>query len=130
MLDFLKNRSDKKQLRELPEILKPENPVNYNSVLDYLTGLSKSDFAKIIKSAEIYREANAKVAKVVGVKDEPTHHLMPEKPSDEQVDKDLDDMLQADDLGGSLLDIESTPDAPEPKKPQAPANSKKIDVKE
>lgn len=126
MFEFLK-RSDKKQLKEIPEILKPENPVNYNSVLDYLTGLSKADFGKIIKSAEIYREANAKVAKVVGVKDEPTHQLLPAKPDDEQIDKDLDDILETDDLSTAFLDDDEPP-APKPKKPQAPRNEKKIKV--
>lgn len=127
MLDFLKTQRTKKQLTELPGILMPENPVNYNSVLDYLTGLSKTDYAKIIKSADIYRDANAKVAKVVGVKDEPTHQLMPEKPTDAQIDSDLDNLLEADDLETAFLDD----DAPAaPKKPQAPGKAKTIEIKD
>lgn len=127
MLDFLKKNSSKKPLGELPAFMQPENPVNYNSVLDYLTGLSKPDYAKIIKSADIYRDANAKVAKVVGVKDEPTHQLMPDKPTEEEIDKDLDNMLEADDLKTAFLDDEP---AAAPKKPQAPSKSKAIEVKD
>lgn len=127
MFESLKNRKAKKTLTELPGILKPENPVNYNSVLDYLTGLSKEDYTKMIKSANIYRDANAKVAKVVGVEDEPTHQLLPEKPSDEQIDKDLDNLLEADDLETAFLD-DDEPEAP--KKPQAPSKPKAIDVKD
>lgn len=126
MFDFLKRREQKAPM-ELPGILQPENPVNYNSVLDYLTGLSDKDYKKMTGSAEVYRKANKEVAKIVGVDDRPTHTLMPEKPSDEQVEQELDSLLAADDLATAFLD-----DAPvdEPKKPQAPSKPKQIDVKE
>lgn len=128
MLEFLKPKH-KEPLSGLPELLKPEDPVNYNSVLDYLTGLSKADYSKIIKSADIYREANAKVAKVVGVKDEPTHQLMPTTQTGEEQEKDLDTMLEADDLSTAFLD-DDAPAAPKPQKPQAPGKPKQIDIKD
>lgn len=127
MFDFLKRREPKAPV-ELPAILQPENPVNYNSVLDYLTGLSDKDYKKMTGSADIYRKANKDVAKIVGVKDEPTHALMPEKPTEEQIDKDLDTMLEADDLSTAFLDDE--PPAPEQHKPQAPSKTKQIEVKD
>lgn len=112
---------------ELPAILQPENPINYNSVLDYLVGLSKSDYGKMIKSADIYRDANAKVAKVVGVKDEPTTSIQPkEEVSDDQVDSDLDTLLDSDDVAGDFLDMEEPP-AADPKKKHAP--DKRVVVK-
>lgn len=128
MFDFLKRREPKAPM-ELPGILQPENPVNYNSVLDYLVGLSDKDYKKMTGSAEVYRKANKDVAKIVGIKDEPTHTLMAEKPTEEQVDKDLDNMLDEPDLAAAFL-ADDEPKADEPHKPQAPSKSKQIDVKE
>lgn len=119
MFDFLKRREPKTPV-ELPGILQPENPVNYNSVLDYMVGLSDKDYKKLTGSAEVYRKANKEVAKIVGIKDEPTHELMPPKPTDEQIDADLDDMLNEPDLATAFLDDEP---APTPKKAQAPAKT-------
>lgn len=129
MFDFLKRREPKQRM-ELPAILQPENPVNYNSVLDYMIGLSDKDYKKLTASAEVYRKANKEVAKIVGIKDEPTHALMPEKPSDEDIDKELDDLLEVDDLTTAFLDDDDEPKADEPHKPQAPSKPKQIDVKD
>lgn len=109
----------------VPEALMQEDPVNYNSVLDYLVGLSKADYAKMTKSAEIYREANTKVAKVIGVKDEPTTSIRNDKP--ELGEEELDAMLNAhpDDLSAAFLD--DAPESPKPKKAQA--SDKKVEVK-
>lgn len=89
---------------DIPAIMQPEDPVNYNSVLDYLVGLSDKDYKKMMGSADIYRKANKEVAKIVGIKDEPTHTLLPEKPTDEQIDAELDGLLQThpDDLRAAL----------------------------
>ena len=65
--------NDKKQepsddlLSEIDEQL--ENPVNHNSVLDYMLELSDDDYDKLLKSAKVYREANRKVAGIMGVPD-------------------------------------------------------------
>ena len=128
MFDFLKKREPKERM-ELPAILQPENPVNYNSVLDYMIGLSDKDYKKLTGSAEIYRKANKDVAKLIGIKDEPTHTLMAEKPSDEQIDTDLDNMLDEPDLATAFLE-DDAPKADEPHKPQAPSKPKQIDIKE
>jgi len=128
MFDFLKRREPKERM-ELPGILQPENPVNYNSVLDYMIGLSDKDYKKLTASAEVYRQANKQVAKIVGIKDEPTHALMPEKQSDEQIEQDLDNMLNEPDLATAFLEDDQPPvDAIT--KPQAPKKSKQIDVKD
>ena len=117
----------KKKQREpvaLPESLMPEDPVNYNSVLDYLVGLSKADYSKMTRSADIYREANQKVAKVIGVKDEPTTAIRTERP--EVTDDELDNMLNEPDLNMAFL--EDDIELPKPKKPQAA--DKKVEVKD
>lgn len=53
----LLRRSEPKQVA-LPAILEPEDPVNYDSVLDWIVGLSKDDYEKFVGVAQIYREAN------------------------------------------------------------------------
>jgi len=103
---------------DIPAIMQPEEPVNYNSVLDYLVGLSDKDYRKMTGSAEVYRKANKDVAKIVGIKDEPTHTLLPEKPSEEQIDAELDGLLEThpDDLRAAL---ENEPTAEKPHKAQS-----------
>ena len=128
MFDFLKRR-EKKKKKELPAILQPENPVNYNSVLDYMIGLSDKDYKKLTASADVYRKANKDVAKIVGIKDEPTHSLMPEKPTEEQIDKDLDTLLDEPDLSTAFLD-DDEPKVDTITKPQAPATPKQIEIKD
>lgn len=111
---------------KLPESMKAEDPVNYNSVLDYLVGLSDKDYRKMTQSAEIYRDANKKVAKVIGVKDEPTTTIAT-KP--EITDDDLDTLLTADpDAVKQAFITDDTHEAPKPKKAQASA--KKVEVQE
>lgn len=125
MLGIFKERKTMK----VPEVLvQQEDPVNYNSVLDYLCGLSRSDYSKMIKSADIYREANAKVAKIVGVKDEPTTQIKSEKPTDEEIDEGIDEILNAGpDVDLEFEDLQDTPQVDGLKKPQSA--SKKVEVK-
>ena len=65
--------NDKKQelsddlIAEIDEQL--ESPINHNSVLDYMLELSDEDYDKLLKSAKVYREANRKVAGIMGVPD-------------------------------------------------------------
>lgn len=110
----------------IPEAMKPEDPVNYNSVLDYLVGLSDKDYKKMTGSVDIYREANKKVAKLIGVKDEPTTSITTERP--ELSDDDLDTLLAADgkELAAAFIEDDNHP-APKPTKPQATA--KKVETK-
>lgn len=126
ILDNLKRKSAERKPVAIPESFKAEDPVNDNSVLDYLVGLSPEDFKKMTKSAEIYRKANKDVANLLDVEDEPTTSIQPVK--SEISDDDLDEMLSADkdDLTAAFLEDEIPAD--NKKKPQA--TEKKIEVKE
>lgn len=67
---------DKKR-KELPAVLRaPEFAapavVDYNSVLDWLTGLSDDDYKKVCAVAEIYRKAESDAAAALGVENEPS----------------------------------------------------------
>lgn len=116
--------STKKAKIELPKVLtEQEEPVNYNSVLDYLVGLSRGDYDKILKVSGIYRQANKEAAKILGVKDEPTADLLKEKPTEEAIDDALDAALD-----GNLSFIDEGPVSPKPTKQQS-TKPKQIDVK-
>lgn len=110
----------------IPAALQAEDPVNYNSVLDYVVGLSDKDYKTMTASAEIYREANKKVAKLLGIKDEPTTTIKNDKPV--LGEDELDAMLSAnkDDLAAAFID--DAPRAPAAKKAQS--TERKIEVKE
>lgn len=109
----------------IPAALQPEDPVNYNSVLDYVVGLSDKDYKTMTASAEIYRDANKKVAKLLGIKDEPTTTIKTDKP--ELGEEELDDMLNADPDKLKAAFLDDTP-AEKPKKAQS--TERKIEVKE
>lgn len=126
ILDNFKRKGADRAPVVIPEAMKMQDPVNYNSVLDYLVGLSQDDFKKMTKSAEIYRKANRDVAGLIGVEDEPTTSIQTSQP--ELEDEDLDNMLAAnsDDLTAAFLEDELPVD--KVKKPHA--TERKIEVKE
>jgi len=126
LLDKFKGKSEPKPLPQIPAAMQPEDPVNYNSVLDYLVGLSDKDYKKMTGSAEIYRKANKEVAKLIGVKDEPTTSITTEKP--ELSDDELDEMLNAPAGDLATAFIEDDIEVPKPKKAQS--TEKKVEVKE
>ena len=114
------NRSDKDRAWELPhELTLQEEPVNYNSVLDYLVGLGQKDYEKLLKSSKIYRDANKQVAKVLGIKDEATVTLVPKLPSEEDMEVALDKALNGDFIADDI-------DTPKPIKKQS--TSKKVEL--
>lgn len=127
MFDFLKRREPKPM--ELPAILKPENPVNYDSVLDWLLGLSKPDYDKMIKVVENYREAKKTEARILKFKDEPTTQLISQHLTDEEIDSDLDGLLETDpkDLVAAL-EAETPPAAPDSNK--RISKPKKIEIED
>ena len=122
---FGKRKKGAPELMPIPAAFQPEDPVNYNSVLDYVVGLSDKDYKKLTASAEIYREANKKVAKLLGIKDEPTTTISTEKP--ELGEDELDAMLNAnpEDLKQAFID-----DQPPAKAKKAQSTERKIEVKE
>jgi hypothetical protein len=74
------------------------------------------------KSAVVYREANKEVAKIVGVKNEPTTTIESTAPTEDEIEEALDITLN----GGFMLD-----DEPATKKPmKKQAASKKIEIKD
>lgn len=125
ILDNFRGKREK-QAVELPKLVTHEqNPVNYDTVLEYLVGLSEEDYKKMCKVTGIYREANKKAATVLDVEDQPTSTLVEEKLTDDEIDEGLDALLEADkdDLKNAIA---NQPQAEEPKKTQAPA--KKITI--
>ena len=76
-----------------------EAAVNYNTVLDYLVGLSPEDYQKVFDVAVVYREANTKASAILGVPDEPTTFItqpeMPEATPETDPDTFVDDELEA-----------------------------------
>lgn len=119
-----------KQQVELPAaIMAEDNPVNYDSVLDYLVGLDGKEYDKLLKVAVIYRDANKSAAKVLGVKDQPTTKLKSDTPTDEEMDDALDQLLEThpDDLKDAII---NAPEKPEVKKEQSPSKETKITVNE
>lgn len=100
------NKYRKKEMVKLPPELEPINPVNYNSVLDYLIGLSNQEYNKILKVTDIYRDANKSAAKVLGVKEEPTTSIKSEEPTEEQVEDALDAIISQNTTRSELENTE------------------------
>ncbi len=77
-----------KNSKQLPELftedeLADEAGVNYNTVLDWLTGLTDDDYTKVCNIAAIYRKANQDAAAALGIPNEPTSFILqPELPAD------------------------------------------------
>lgn len=128
ILDNFKRKNAERAPVVIPESFKAEDPVNYNTVLDFLVGLDGPDFKKMTRSAEIYRKANKEVADLIGVEDKPTTSIQTAKSEIEDVD--LDNFLSADkdDLTAAFLEDEAPGDDAKPKKAQATA--KKIEIED
>lgn len=88
--------SNKKGEREvkpiaLPAILQPEEPVNYDTVLDWLLRLDDKDYKIMLEVVEVYRNANKTSAKLLA-KAHPTSQL--HALTDDEIDKGLDAVLE------------------------------------
>lgn len=128
MFDFLKRREPKKPM-ELPALFQSENPVNYDNVLDWLLGLSKPDYDKMIKVVENYREAKKTEARILKVKDEATTQLLSHKLTDEEIDEGLDTALATDPEDLAAAFIEDQPVVPETAKNKRVAKKIVVDDK-
>lgn len=98
---FLFKKRNKLELdpNELYQIPLTEEPaVNYNTVLDYIIGLSRQDFDKLNKVAVIYRTANKEANRVLGNKEEPATSIKDETPAP------VSEIEDGDDIATSLLD--------------------------
>lgn len=72
----------RKRKQPLPALFSDEelsifSSVNYESVLDWLVGLSAEDYKKVCAVAHIYREANQAAAAELGAPNHPTSFIMP-----------------------------------------------------
>lgn len=78
--------------REFPPLLSDDSTpvINFNTVVEYLEGLSKSDLDKLLKVVNIYRNANKDVNKVLGIKDEPSVTIDKESLAEAELDSDDD----------------------------------------
>lgn len=64
-----------RQKQELPPLISDEElfpSVNYESVMEWLLGLSAKEYSQVLEVANIHREANQKAAGVLGKPNEPT----------------------------------------------------------
>ncbi len=124
------NKKREKQPVELPPFMAEQDPVNYDSVLDYLVGLDGKEYDKLLKVAVIYRDANKSAAKVLGVKDQPTTTLKSETVTEDELDAGLDMLLLETDPADLKDALNNAPEKSEVKKKQAPSKETKITVNE
>lgn len=103
-----------KKRKELPPLMQasdfdivPAQP-DFDSVLEWLIGLSADDYAKVGKIADIHRKAYNDHCKVLGKPDEPTTFIEPPAPAEPPTNL-LDD---EDDITSAFLE-----DEPKHKKP-------------
>jgi len=94
-------------LSEIDEQL--EDVVNHNSVLDYMLELSDEDYDKLLKAAKVYREANRKVADIMGVDGVAAKAVDGEKIEVRVEKKDAaDDFIETNDQKGKAKDVAKT----------------------
>lgn len=86
--------------------VEPETVVNYNSVLEFLTGLSDTDFDKVIKVAQIYRQADKDAAQELEITPEVTSFINMPPPT-------IADSSFTDEAGN--IDLALLDDEPKPK---------------
>lgn len=125
--DKLFGKQREPQAVEIPAILQPDDPVNYNSVLDWLLGLSDKDYKTMLDVVQVYREAGKTTAKLLKIKDQPSTVLLPVAPSEEQIDAELDGLLEThpDDLKAAIMS-----EQPADKKKTSKQKVKQIQVEE
>lgn len=100
---FLGSRQTKPVV--LPAILEPTDPVNFDSVIDWMIGLSEPERKQVDQVITIYRDANTKAASALGVSEKATSFIKPKKLTDKQIDSDLDGLLETDpkDLKAAIM---------------------------
>ena len=73
-----------------------DDPINYNSVVDWLVGLTAGDYSKVLSVSGIYRKANNEACKALEIDCQPTAFINPpepEEPADKTTILDSDDEL-------------------------------------
>lgn len=78
---------------QMPALLEPNDPVNYDSVLDWMLGLSEAEYKLMRQVITIYRDADQKAAQALGVEVKPTTFIKGKKLTSKQIDDGLDQLL-------------------------------------
>lgn len=104
-MGLFRNKSNNKSGSALFDTIEPT--ANYDTVLEWLIGLSRAEYNKVLKVAEIHRKANQDAAAALGIANEPTTSINP--PSDKPKLSDLPKNFILDDddeLAKAFLDDE------------------------
>ena len=94
---IFKKRRDWKDIFSNDQVAKQK--VNYEQTINYLTGLSRSDFDKIVKVAGIYRVANKEASKIIGIKEEPTVSIQ-----EDLIDAKVDEATNLEDIKTDFIE--------------------------
>jgi len=99
------NKSKSENLGSLFEDdeLVTEAAVDYNSALNWLTGLSDEDYKKVCTVAEIYRKAEREAAEALGVENTPTTFI--KQPEQEELTPNALASTILDDEDADIADI-------------------------
>ena len=114
---FRKKRSSAEEVaKEIDEQL--EQPVSeYDTALDFMVGLSDQEYKKLHEVADIYRAANKKASKVLGIKQEPSNSLNLENPDKTAIYDKYDQKLLEDELDAGLSNLSDSSSVVDHKKP-------------
>lgn len=105
---FKKKRSDWKDMFLSDQTTRQK--VNYEQTINYLTGLSRSDFDKIVKVAGIYRAANKEASKIIGIKEEPTVSIQ-----EDLIEAKVDEATNLEDIKTDFIETPIVNHLPEDK---------------
>lgn len=110
---FEKKRNDLPLLFSADE-LTADAIVNYDSVLEWLTGLSDDDYTKVCSVADIYRNANKDAADALGIEKEPSTFIVQSESNVQLVPSDINHIRpktilddQDDDINDIFEDTQS-----------------------
>lgn len=84
----------RKPKKDLAPLISDEELINYNSVLDWLVGLSADDYKKVCAVAQVYREADQKAAAELGIANEPSTFIHPPEPEEMPEPNFLDELTE------------------------------------
>lgn len=70
---------DKKK-SDLPPLISDAELIDYNSVIDWLVGLSDADYEKVCKVADNYRASEHRACEILEVENKPTTFISPPEP--------------------------------------------------
>ena len=91
---FLFKKKDKHNLESAPNSIwaVQDAYITYDKVLAYITGLSRQDFNRLYKVANIYRTAKKDANKILGIDEEPST-IIKEEISEISIDEEVDFLM-------------------------------------